>query len=213
MTSRHLTETHMANKDDEPSDFFTAAQAAIDFGGPGYGEDPVLGFNTASRHVLVLLEDAVAAFARGSYGTSVFLAITALEETAKAEILGLRIRKPEGAQKKRGDPLRSHMKKHALAVRPTTFMGRLPKILGAETCARLQQEAADSTINRLRETAIYASCSAEGKVSTPAMAVDKTRAREIVLLALESADDILVGWTSDSYQLGESLETFIAQVS
>jgi len=41
----------------------------------------------------------------------------------------------------------------------------------------------------------------------------RARAREIVLLALESADDILVGLTNDSYQLGESVEAFIAQVS
>jgi AbiV family abortive infection protein len=203
----------MTEKDNGASAFFTAVQAAIDFGGPGYGEDPVLGFNTASQHVLVLLEDAVAAFGRGSYGTSVFLAITALEETAKAELLGFRIEKPEGAQKKRGDPLHSHTKKHALAVRPTTFMGRLPNILGPATCARLQQEATDGSINRLRETAIYVSCAADGKVSTPAMAVNNARAREIVLLALESADDILVGWTNDSYKLTEPFEALIAQVT
>ena len=89
------------------------------------------------------------------------------------------------------------MKKHALAVRPTTFMGRLPDILGAEACAKLQLEATDGTINRLRETSIYASCSAEGQVSTPSAMIDRTRAREIVLVALESADDILVGWTND----------------
>src|SRR5271169_888595 len=104
----------MTKKDDEASAFFTAVQAAIDFGGPGYGNDPVLGFNTASQHVLVLLEDAVAAFEHGSYGTSVFLAITALEETAKAELLAFRMQKPEGTPKTWGDPLRSHMKKHAM---------------------------------------------------------------------------------------------------
>ena len=48
----------MTEKNDEASAFFTAVQAAIDFGGPGYGNEPVLGFNTASQHVLVLLEDA-----------------------------------------------------------------------------------------------------------------------------------------------------------
>jgi hypothetical protein len=52
-------------ENDEPSDFFTAVQAAIGFGGPGYGEDPVLGFDAASRQVLVLPEDAAAAFVRG----------------------------------------------------------------------------------------------------------------------------------------------------
>ncbi len=203
----------MTEKDDEASAFFTAVQAAIDFGGPGYGNDPVLGFNTASQHVLVLLDDAVAAFEHGPYGTSLFLAITALEETAKAELLAFRMQKPEGTPKTWGDPLRSHMKKHAMAVRPTTFMGRLPKILGAETCERLLREATDGSINRLRETAIYVSCSADGKISTPAAAVDRTRAREIVLLALESADDILVGLTNNLYQLGKSVEAFIAQVS
>jgi AbiV family abortive infection protein len=81
-------------------------------------------------------------------------------------------------KKKRGDPLHSHTKKHALAVRPTTFMGRLPQILGPETCARLQQEAMDGSINRLRETAIYVSCSTEGEVSTPAMEVDIEHAPE-----------------------------------
>jgi len=201
----------MTENDNDVSPFFTAVQAAIDFGGPGYGEDPVLGFNMASQHVLVLLQDAVTAFEHASYGTSVFLAITALEETAKAELLGFRIQKPDG-HKKRGDPLHSHAKKHALAVRPTTFMGRLPKILGPETCARLQQEATDGSINRLRETAIYVNCSAEGHVSTPAMKVDRARAREVLLLALESADDILVGWTNASFRLGESVESFITQV-
>jgi hypothetical protein len=49
---------------------------------------------------------------------------------------------------------------------PTRFMGRLTKILGPETCARLPQEAMDGLINRLRETAIYVSCSTEGQVST-----------------------------------------------
>jgi hypothetical protein len=63
----------MTDGDNEPSHFFAAVQAAIDFGGPGCGEDPVLGFNTASQHVLVLLEDAVAALERGSYETSVFM--------------------------------------------------------------------------------------------------------------------------------------------
>jgi hypothetical protein len=43
--------------------------------------------------------------------------------------------------------------------------------------------------------------------------IDKTRAREIVLLALESADDILVGLTSESYKLGQSIEALIAGVS
>ena len=92
-------------------------------------------------------------------------------------------------------------------------MGCLPNILGAEVCKRLQREAIDGSINRLRETAIYLNCSAGGEISTPTMVIDKTIAREIVLLALESADDILVGLTSESYKLGQSIEALIAGMS
>ena len=73
--------------------------------------------------------------------------------------------------------------------------------------------AKDGTINRLRETAIDVSCSSQGKILTPAMAIDRARAREIVLLALESADDILVGLTNNSYQFVKSIEAFIAKIS
>lgn len=66
------------------------------------------------------------------------LAVTALDETAKAEILGFR-GKPDQAQKRRQDPMLSHIKKQAIAVRPTISMGRLSTILGDDVCARLER--------------------------------------------------------------------------
>jgi AbiV family abortive infection protein len=206
-------EKPVIDPDDGSDAFMIAVQEAISFGGLTYGEDVVQQFNIASQHVLFLLEDAAVTFARGSYGTSAFLAITALEETTKAEILAFRIQAPGGPRKKGGDPLRSHTKKHALAVRPTTFMGRLPVILGEETCARLRRDAATGALNRLRDEAIYFGLSVEGNVTTPAMAVSKARATEILLLSLEAADDILVGWTNESYHLAQRLETLIGQVA
>jgi AbiV family abortive infection protein len=133
-------EKPVIDPDDGSDAFMIAVQEAISFAGLTCGEDVVQQFNIASQHVLLLLEDAAVTFAGGSYGTSAFLAITALEETTKAELQA-----PGGHRKKGGDPLRSHTKKHALAVRPTTFMGRLPVILGEETCARLRQDAATGT--------------------------------------------------------------------
>jgi AbiV family abortive infection protein len=199
--------------DDGSNAFMIAVEEAVSFGGLTYGEDVVQQFDIASQHVLVLLEDAAVTFERASYGTSAFLAITALEETSKAEILAFRIQAPGGSQRKGRDPLRSHTKKHALAVRPTTFMGRLPSILGEETCARLRQDATTGTLNRLREEAVYFGISVAGTVTTPANAVSKARAAEILLLSLQAADDILVGWTNESYTLTQRLETLIAQIA
>ena len=157
--------------------FFAAVDAAI-----SHDKAPVRltaeELNTMTRHVAVLLDDAVAAFRRQSHGTCVFLAITAMEETAKAEVLAFRGR-PESPPNRRGDPMLNHAKKHFIAIRPTTFFGRLPKILGDEVCARLQREAEAGGFNRLREQALYIHLDHSG-VTTPVTVVDRARARGLV---------------------------------
>jgi hypothetical protein len=84
--------------------FFEAVEKAIAAGEGLSDQDAVHLFDTAANHVASLLHDAVELFRRSSYGTSVFLSITAMEETAKAEILGFRAQRSD---KKSGrDPLR-----------------------------------------------------------------------------------------------------------
>jgi AbiV family abortive infection protein len=152
------------------------------------------GFDRAGEHVLTLLDDAVAAFERASFGTATFLALTALEETAKAELMLYR-REP-GEPPKRGDPLRSHANKHAIAVRDTTFMGRLPKLLGPERCEALHAQADAGQLVALREASLYVD--AEDGELTPKEVVGSERAREILLVAIEAADDAPVGYTNQS---------------
>lgn len=154
------------------------------------------GFNMAGDHVLVLLEDAVSSFFRRSYGTSIFLALTAIEETAKAELM--LFRRGSGAPKGR-DPMKSHQFKHALGVRETTFMGRLPSVLGQARCETLHAEADAGDLVPLREAALYADVKG-GEIITPKYAVSFDRAREIVLLAIEAADDALIGYTNRSME-------------
>ena len=192
------------------SAFFGAVQQAIDYGAPFSGGAASATFSAAAGHVAVLLSDAADAFRRGSFGTSVFLTITALEETAKAEILGLLVKLRRDGPKRGRDPLRDHRQKHLMAVRPTTFMGRLPRILGPETCARLQQEAEVGGLVELRERALYVHADAEG-VTTPASTITQARAREILLLALECADDVIAGWTAASFELGRHFEAWIEE--
>jgi AbiV family abortive infection protein len=189
--------------------FFEAVEKAIAAGEGLSDQDAVHLFDAAATHVASLLHDAVELFRLSSYGTSVFLSITAMEETAKAEILGFRAQRSD---KKSGrDPLRDHKQKHIIAVRPTTFMGRLPSILGAEVCARLQSEAESGGSIELREKALYVHAGAAG-ITTPLDAITKIRAKEILLLSLECADDILVGSTNKSFQLGKSFEVWIAEI-
>jgi AbiV family abortive infection protein len=189
--------------------FFEAVERAIAAGDGLADQDPVHLFDAAANHVALLLRDAVELFRRSSFGTSVFLSITAMEETAKAEILGFRAQRSD---KKSGrDPLRDHKQKHIIAVRHTTFMGRLPSMLGAEVCTRLQSEAERGGFIGLREKALYIHAKADG-ISTPQDAITKTRAKEILLLSLECADDILVGYTNNSFGLGKSFEEWIAVV-
>ena len=91
-------------------------------------------------------------------------------------------------------------------------MGRLPSLLGEAACARLQEEAETGVLNRLRERSLYFHVNGND-VTTPATAITADRAQEVLLLALESADDILVGWTNASYALGKRFEGWIADVS
>lgn len=83
---------------DEPQRDATAFFAAVD---AAIAHDKTSGmltaaeFDTMARHVAVLLDDAVACFWQ-SYGTCAFLSVTALEETAKTEMLCFRGRpRPE----------------------------------------------------------------------------------------------------------------------
>lgn len=196
--------------DEHDKAHFQTVEAAMDFGGEIGAVGVVAAFNLCADHVARLLEDAIACHRLGSFGTAVFLAVTALEETAKAELLILRSRKPQ--QKKGRDPLRDHRSKHHIAVRATTFMGRLPSILGEEACVRLRSEAEGGGFAQLREAALYVHADKSG-LRSPASEISKQRSRELSLLALESADDILVGGTNHSYVLGERFEALIAELS
>ena len=183
----------MTEKPDQDGAAFSAAvKSAIAYGGSLGGMSVVEAFDAAASHVAVLLSDAFEAFQRSSYGTRVFLAITALEEIAKAEIIVFRMEPPSTPRAKRGrDPLLNHFTKHVIAVRPTTFMGRLPKLLGNPVCARLQKEAETGALVQLRERSLYVHVDEHG-LSTPETVITASRAQEVLLLALEAADDTLV---------------------
>lgn len=152
-------------------------------------------FDRACDHILVLLLDAVSCFERGSYGTAVFLSITTIEEIAKATIGLYRRKNTTQPAKRREDKLFNHAAKHQMAILPTVFMGnRLKDSLGEERCQQLLDEAAKGKFIKLREDSLYFH-NENGQFITPGESITKLKAREMILLALEAADDRLVGYT------------------
>jgi AbiV family abortive infection protein len=168
-------------------------------------------FNRACDHILILLEDSFQCFQRESWGTSVFLSITAIEEVAKA-IICLYRREGQTEQVIRGkDKLFNHQEKHRIAVLPTVFMGkRLKDALGKERCSGLLKEAAQ--FRNLRESSLYFT-NKEGQFITPANMVPKERAKEFLLLAIEAADDSLVGYTGHTRIIENRMNEIFSAVS
>jgi AbiV family abortive infection protein len=140
------------------------------------------------------------------------LAVTSMEEVAKAEMSIYRRGPANPELRLRADPLFNHKAKHVISVRPTTFMGRLREILGEDVCKRLQADAQRGEFIRLREAALYSMLGAD-ETMTPDELVSPEKAREMLLLALEVADDVLVGYSSETFVMGEQLLTWFDELA
>jgi AbiV family abortive infection protein len=173
----------------------TAMLEATAFGGRVLGS--AAEFDAAFDHVVSLLHDAVSLFCGGSHAIAAFLAITALEETSKVHV-GVTRQAPGHPSRRGRDPLRDHRSKHHIAILPTVFMSsRIVEALGAEACERLHTEAQSEGFTATREAAIYFRPTEHGFV-VPQDAVSQQRAWELLILAIEAADDGLAGYTNHS---------------
>jgi AbiV family abortive infection protein len=154
-------------------------------------------FNQACDHIVALIEDAATLLDKGSYSTAVFLAITAIEETAKVHISIYRT--GGGLASRKGDPMYNHRTKHLLALGPTLAMGsRLQAAIGDDRLHEMILQARNGAYVRLREAAIYLERVNEMLV-VPKSAISKTTARELLLLSIEAFDDGLVGYSEHTY--------------
>lgn len=184
-------------------------EQALAFGGAIFerSED----FDVAIDHVLTLLTDAVVLFERQSFGSAAFLAITAMEETAKAHIGSFRRDNP-GPRPKGRDPFRDHTAKHSMAILPTVFMSqRIVDALGRERAKALEREAQETGFTIPREAGLYCARGPNG-FESPRTAVPARLAWELSILAVEAADDALVGSTNHSYRVGEEFERLFARL-
>jgi AbiV family abortive infection protein len=179
-------------------------EAAIKYGGAIYSTTSSRDFDAAFDHILELLNAATLLYTNGYFSTAAFVAITAIEEAGKAHVAIFR-KDAEGPKSKGQDPLRNHGAKHAMAVLPTVFFDmRLVHTLGRKACVRLQAEAENGEFVKTREAALYCG-RMDGSFVTPQEAVSKARAWELVLLAIATLDDALIGYTNHTNSRGEEL--------
>ena len=162
-------------------------------------------FNSACDHIAQLLDDSSTMLERESHGTSTFLAITALEETAKVH-MGL-YRRSSNDVKRSKDPLYSHEQKHRIALGPTVAMGsRLQAAIGEHRMHKLIELAGSGGFIPLREASLYVQQVGD-LLHTPLEVTPRQVAREVLLLAVEAFDDALVGYTEHTYSLGAKTDS------
>jgi hypothetical protein len=93
----------------------------------------------------------------------------------------------------------------------TGFPDRIVRALGQDRADALRQEAQSTGFTTVREAGLYCARTPPGFVS-PNTAVPALRAWELVVLAIEAADDALVGTTNHSFDVGKRLDELFARM-
>ena len=176
-------------------------------------EDYLAEFNRGCDHVSELLNSAFQLFMSGAFPTTIFIAITAIEEIAKLEIAVYRRKNATApAKNRREDHLFNHKAKHSIALQEVIAIGtRLPNAIGEERVRELLNMAETGELIGMREASLYTDV-VDGQFTTPSERFFKKDARDILLLALEVWDDRLVGLTNYTYELDEKLMEMFTRV-
>ena len=182
------------------------------FTSPGRLIESVDEFNSACEHVVLLLEEAEGVFQRGGYSTATFLAITAIEETAKTHLGAFTGGGPDPESRK-NNIFYDHGKKHQMAAMPTVSMGkRLQAAISEEALVRIFEMSKNKGLLGLRESSLYFE-RRNGALQSPRNAIDKNLSRSILLYAVEVFDDALVGFTDYSMKISDRADGVFSRVA
>lgn len=160
--------------------------------------------NECIGHIVGLLTDSMLLFDRGSYARSVFISITVIEEVGKTQI-DLFVRKSSTEHVKH-DPLRDHKAKQIIGTNYTVSMGqRLVDAIGPKMLEHIYSLSHEGKLKIMRERMLYWDRDSTGLV-LPEKKVDRVFARALLLFAIESFDDNLVGWTNHSMDISNETD-------
>ena len=151
--------------------------------------------NVGIDHLFRLINDSYILYQNKSFASSVFLSIAVIEEVAKIH-MALFVKGTNEYVKK--DKLRDHKSKEIIGVNYTVCMGtRIKEALGDEMLEKIYNLAYSGELKELREKSIY--CERyDGAIVTPYDVITQDFSKSILLFAIESFDDNLVGLTTHS---------------
>jgi AbiV family abortive infection protein len=168
-------------------------------------------FNSACSHIVLLLEEAESIYHLGGYSTATFLAITAIEETAKAH-LGAFTDGVSGPKNRSDHVFFNHAKKHRMAAMPTVSMGsRLQAAIGSDMLAQLLEMSCNQGMQDIRKSSLYFDRRG-GAFLSPRVVIDKKFSRSVLLYAIEVFDDALVGFTDYSMKISDRTDKLFERV-
>lgn len=168
-------------------------------------------FNAACEHIVLLLEEAEGVFQRGGYSTATFLAITAIEETAKAH-LGIFTSGGPNPESRKKNIFYNHATKHQMAAMPTVSMGRrLRTAIGEKALTRILEMSQSNELLGLRESSLYFE-RRNGELQSPRVTIHKDLSRSILLYAIEVFDDALVGHTDYSMKTSNRTDDLFQRI-
>ena len=166
--------------------------------------------NQCINHIFQLITDAYTLYINNSFSSSVFLSIAVIEEVAKVH-MGLFVKGSSDYVPK--DKLRDHKLKEIIGVNYTVSMGeRLKKAIGMDALEKIYDLAYSGKLKNLREASIY--CDRKNDtIITPDDVIDKKFAKNLLLFAIESFDDNLVGYSLYSMAISDKTDELFETIA
>ncbi|MBK1467734.1 AbiV family abortive infection protein [Parvimonas parva] len=177
---------------------------AIVEGNSNFFIDTTEELNKCIKHISNLISDSYILYKNNSFTSSAFLSIAIIEEVGKVH-MGIYIKPSDSFIKK--DKLRDHKSKQIVGANYTISMSdRINKGISIEKFEKIFELAYSGKLKELREKAIY--CDRENNdIIIPQDTISQEFSRNMLLFAIESFNDNLVGYTS--YSMEESKKTDI----
>lgn len=168
-------------------------------------------FNKSIDHVVQLILDSSMLYKAKSFSTSAFLSIAIIEEVAKIH-MSLYIKNDE-TTKIGKDPLRNHKSKQIIGSNYTITLGeRLQKAIGENEINEIFQLVYSGGMKDLREKALYCDRESDSFV-TPSEIISEEFSRKLLLFAIESFDDNLVGYSDHSIEKSKQTDGIFEDIS
>ncbi|MGN0178943.1 MAG: AbiV family abortive infection protein [Monoglobaceae bacterium] len=157
-------------------------------------------FNKCIEHLFQLITAAYTLYMSEAFPSSVFLSITVIEEVAKIH-MGIYAKSSDKYVKK--DKLRDHETKEIIGANCTIYMSeRIKKAIDTEKLETIFELAYSGKLKELREKSIYCEFK-DGKIVIPHDIINKEFSKNMLLFAIESFDDNLVGYTNYSMDISK----------